>query len=369
MNEREFENHVRGLMFEAQNNPGRYRFQLLCFVLFGYGFILLMVTLALGVAGGIVWGLIWVGQEVSAGHIHFSLGLGRLLLIVIPVALGALVFALSSLRSLWVVLPEPEGLVLERGQAVALFQETDRLREALSVPTFHQVILTEDLNAAALQVPRFGIFGFQRNYFLVGIPLLLTHSPEQIRAVLAHEMAHLSRKHSAFGAWIARMSLTWRMLLYALHQTENSGFDIYYSFFSWFVPRLELRSFALRRQEEFESDKLAAEAVGAKALGDFLIQIGLFVRSQQEPKVERPVSRAVLNGWMNDALGEHDHFTDTHPSLQARLRNINHRAELPDPITETAAEKYLGRHLMNLATRVGIQVDLEKLKKALVNTA
>ena len=69
------------------------------------------------------------------------------------------------------------------------------------------------------------------------------------------------------------------------------------------------------------------------------------------------------------ALQEHDHFTDSHPSLQARLRNIEHRPELPTPMVETAAEKYLGHHLLNLAASVGIQVDMDKLKKALVNMA
>ena len=369
MDERELENLVRGLMFDAQEKPGLYRFKLLCFVLFAYAFILLMVALALGIAGGILWGLVWTGQQVVSGNIHFSFAMGKVMFFVIPIALGAIVFALTSLRSLWVVLPEPEGLVLERGQAITLFQEIERLREALGVPSFHQVILTDDFNAAALQIPRFGIFGFQRNYFLVGIPLLLTLSPEHLSGVLAHEMAHLSRKHSAFGAWIARMSYTWRMLLATLEAQENSGFDIFYAFFSWFVPRMTLRSFAMRRQTEFEADKLAAEAVGTKPLADSLIQITLFERSLSEPNIERPVPRMILNHWMNDALQEHDHFTDSHPSLQARLRNIGHRAELPEPMKETAAEKYLGHHLLNLAASVGIQVDMEKLKKSLVNLA
>ena len=369
MDERELENMVRGLMFDAQQKPGLYRFKLLCFILFAYLFIFLMVALALGVAGGIIWGLVWIGQKVSAGNIRISLGIGKLMLLVVPILLGLFVFALSSLRSLWVVLPEPEGLVLERGQAIVLFQEIESLREALGVPTFHQVILTDEFNAAALQVPRLGILGFQRNYFLIGIPLLLTLSPEHLRGVLAHEMAHLSRKHSAFGAWIARMSYTWRMLLITLEAQDNSGVDVFYSFFSWFVPRMELRSFAMRRQKEFEADKLAAEAVGAKPLADSLIQIALFKRSVAEPNTERPVPRALLNHWMNDALQEHDHFTDSHPSLQARLRNIEHRPELPTPMVETAAEKYLGHHLLNLAASVGIQVDMDKLKKALVNMA
>ena len=44
-----------------------------------------------------------------------------------------------------------------------------------------------------LQLPRLGIFGWYRNYLIIGMPLMKSLTCEQFKAVLAHEFGHLAK--------------------------------------------------------------------------------------------------------------------------------------------------------------------------------
>src|SRR5262249_43481952 len=156
-----------------------YRVRVFLLILLAYSFILLILLFALALLAGIglfLWGVLRVG--------HGS-GMFALVKILIPVTIGVLILVAAILRSLWVHVPEPPGMGLEREQAVPLFLEIDRLRTRLGVPRFHRVILTDDLNAAVVQVPRLGIFGWQKNFLMIGVPLMLVLPPEEFQAVLA----------------------------------------------------------------------------------------------------------------------------------------------------------------------------------------
>ncbi|MFT4584050.1 MAG: Zn-dependent protease with chaperone function [Gammaproteobacteria bacterium] len=111
-------------------------------------------------------------------------------------------------KSLWVKLEAPGGYRLAKKNCPQLFEEIDSLRRSLKALKIHEVILTADLNAAISQTPRLEVFGWQKNTLILGLELLLTLSPEQARAVVAHEFGHLSGNHSRFAGWIYRIRQT-----------------------------------------------------------------------------------------------------------------------------------------------------------------
>ena len=61
-----------------------------------------------------------------------------------------------------------------------------------------EILVDWDFNASAISRPAFGIIGPSTHYIRFGLPLLA----DQLRTVLAHELAHLSRNHSGFGTRI-----------------------------------------------------------------------------------------------------------------------------------------------------------------------
>src|SRR4029078_11357063 len=98
---------------------------------------------------------------------------------------------------------------LSREQAPKLFAVLEEIRTALNCSPFHHVLLIGEHNAAVVQVPRLGVFGWHRNYLLIGLPLLQSLGPDEFKAVMAHEFAHSSRGHGSFGNWLYRMRRSW----------------------------------------------------------------------------------------------------------------------------------------------------------------
>jgi hypothetical protein len=122
----------------------------------------------------------------------------------IPLAMLA-----ASLRSLWVAFPRPEGYRLEAKDCTRLRDLLREIHAVIDAPNVHQILLTDDFNAGVVQVPRLGVLGWQQNYLLLGPPLIAALSPDNFRAVLAHELGHLSGNHGRFPGWIYRVRETW----------------------------------------------------------------------------------------------------------------------------------------------------------------
>ena len=348
MSPTEIQHRLKSAAFEARTRPALYRFKLLCFVFFGYFVIFATVVTALALLAGICWIIYQIAMHPSGLAI-------RGLFIVVPIAFGLIVFCASTLGALQVKLPDPTGITLERGVALTLYREIDRLRETMAVPPFEAVFIDTDFNAGILQIPRYGIFGFQKNYLQIGLPLLLALDQQQFRAVLAHEMAHISRKHSAFGNWIHRIQNTWPYLLEALRSEDNRGRYFFYLFCYWYVPRLNIATFGIDRQNEYEADRIAADEVGSKQFGEMLCALNIH-GAALELGTTVPLSNDDCVRLLNEQLSLPDPIVDPHPCLRNRLGALGEKAALPDTVTNSAAQTYFGDRLDKIAEQVGIRL-------------
>jgi Zn-dependent protease with chaperone function len=117
------------------------------------------------------------------------------------------------------------------------------------------------------------MFGFPRNYLCIGMPLLVALPHSHVRAVLAHEFAHLSHAHGKFGAWCYRIRMTWSQLLHALEAERHWTARLFRWFFHWYVPLFAAYTFVLMRRHELEADDLAAEIVGRAAMAQTLVDL------------------------------------------------------------------------------------------------
>lgn len=141
--------------------------------------------------------------------------------IIIPVA----IFLYVIIRSLWITVEKPQGISIRSNDAPELFKIIDDLSLKLNSPNFHHVLITEDFNAAVVQIPRLGIFGWHDNYLIIGLPLMQSLSIEQLTSVLAHEFGHLSKNHAKEANWIYRQRIRWAQL-YMLVEQNASRIDI-----------------------------------------------------------------------------------------------------------------------------------------------
>jgi Zn-dependent protease with chaperone function len=327
----------------------------------GYGYIALVLLATLGLVAGL--GLFLIRVSV----VGFA----------IQLLWAGLLFGIALARGLWVRFPSPEGQPLERSRHPELARLVEHARAELRAPRVHRVLLTGDLNAAVVQVPRLGLFGWPRNYLLLGLPLLDALSLEETRAVLAHELGHLSGADGRLGGWIYRTRAAWGQLAERLEHERHLGVAVLGRFFAWYQPYFDAYSFVAARAQERRADAWGARLAGARALADALARLpvlaygleGRFWPELYAQAVSSPQPRgtpfATLAGALAGLVPEHQAqaslelvlaqpttHDDTHPCLRERLAALGEAPRLPPPPARPASLALLGERRAALAARL-----------------
>lgn len=364
-----YEALVQRLEAYARTHPGSYAVRVGVLAGLGYGYVWLVLLLATALLVGLIR-LEIVGGFGGGGMIRIMLAL--------------VLVVYTILRALWVPFQPPVGIAIGRTDAPALMALVDELVGAVHARPFDQVVVSEDVNAAVSQRPRFGLLGGYRNYLIVGLPLAHALSAEEFRAVLAHEVGHLSRAHGRFGAWIYRVRAMWLRLGEQMQARRTWGAWLFEWFLKRWSPYFNAYSFVLARAQEYEADRFAVEMGGAAALGRALTRLELAgawleprfwtgVRRRLPDAAEPPagiieefaaavraaIPSDVAHRTLAQALARRTDIADTHPSLSERLRGMGVG---PDVATEavaeppaagmTAAERYFGAAGNRLLTRL-----------------
>ena len=209
------------------------------------------------------------------------------------------------------------------------------------------------------------------------MPWLLASPPDRVRAVIAHELAHLSGKHD----WATR--LVWRARAAAervqttLAAAYHPSLFLMARFFTWYRPALERRAMALSRAQEFEADRLAAEVAGFDLMGQALLERRIcddLLDGQFWPEIGRRyrcgetcpenifqelrrflsagLDLSSAEGRLEAALAERSDPWSSHPSLADRLAALGVMPQVPavrpaasaaSRFLENRLDHYLGR--------------------------
>ena len=353
---------VRRLEQRAKQEPRSYRFR-----------VAALATLGYVVLGGVVALL----AAAVVGTIYVGLDHPVLLKFLLPI--GAL--AVVVVRSFPFRLDPPHGTALTPKQAPRLFDEVAQLGRSIGAPRLHSVLVDGDLNASVSQTPRFGPLGPSRNVLVLGLPLLQALSTTELRAVLAHELGHVSGSHGRFGARVYRVRQTWMRLLAQLEHDGHLAAGPLRRFFRWYAPYFGAYTFVLAREHEYDADAAAAAATSADAAAAALVRLAIvheqlaqtfwpdvYRRVEQESApMARPFSalpRAMRSFEADDAkrhataaLAATTGTADTHPSLSDRLAALGvapddalHAASLAP--ASSAADELLGASASALAEQL-----------------
>lgn len=372
MTREEFDVLIQRLETLSRRNPRLYRLRIVGLVVLAYGYLLLILLGSLALCAAMV-GLVMAAPAA----IKFAL-------------VGLLAFGgifLAVLRGLWVRLQPPKGEAVTRAQAPKLFDLLDELRAALECRPFHQVVIQGDVNAGVVQIPRLGMFGWHKNYLVLGLPLMQMLAPDEFKAVLAHEFMHSSRGHGRFGNWIYRVRRTWdQVFQQMIKHRSRLGFALI-KFVNWYWPIFNGYAFVLARANEYEADACSVRLAGADAAARALIRIRVegallaekfwpetFARANQEPEPPADIvgeaDRILKRGpaaddaarWLRQSFLIETNNADTHPSLKDRLRAIGKLpAELeagafpetpPSVPAQSAADFFLGAHAAVVARKM-----------------
>jgi Zn-dependent protease with chaperone function len=343
MNREEFAAHVRAIEKRFAPRPAALRLRLLWLAVLGYaGMLAWLGTVLILAAAFLIPG---IRLPMDSGW--FFLLIGSLILV-----LGGW----AVIRVLLVRLKPPDGRVVTRREAPALHAMLDDLRRRLQASGFYRVIITAECNAGVSEIPRLGVLGWPRHYLQIGLPLLECLSASEVRAVLAHEFAHLSSRHGRLSGWLYRLRRSWEQIFAKLRQPYVRGAvslrPLLVKFIEWFWPRFNAHAFVLSRWNEFQADAVAAWAAGPEPMADALYRIAvydrllderfwpdLWQRANQDPapptgmldelraKMRATPSPEDDAKWRAEAFKFVTSDTDTHPCLSARLRKIKRLPE------------------------------------------
>ncbi len=369
MTSQEFQHLVERVEQYARTHRTAYRFRVGALALLGYAYvwtILFVCLLLLAAMAGLLY-------SAPGGSV---LLVGKLAIPVV-VVVGAI------LRALWVSFTPPNGVPLIRRDVPALFGLIDTLTASLDTPRFHRVVLTDDFNASVSQRPRLGPLGWYENWLALGLPLLEALSLDEFRAVLAHELGHLSHAHGRFGAWIYRIRMAWMHLMKQLESSHRIGYRIFDWFLKRWAPYFNAYSFVLAREQEYEADRQAAQLTGADQMGRALIAIALQGARMDRGFWPRIARRAVdhdtpplgVFAELRDtvraslaledarrslaiALNRKSATDDTHPSLSDRLAALDVQA--PTPPAPTAWSKAGAADLLLGDARAALSNQVER---------
>lgn len=366
-NSRRFAAFVRRAERQAKERPKAYRRAVLLFVLLGYSVLYSVALGVLAIAGLLIWHAssgpwaLWTWEALRVG------GPGLFLV----------VFVVLWLR---VPLDRPAGWPLAREQAPRLFAIVDGMARALGVPPPDQILLTLEMNAALAQTPRHGLLG-EHTDLVLGVPLLLLLSPDEVRAVIGHELGHRRGHDSRFSGLVYGLELAWARLAFAQQITRSALLAPLVAFARWYAPRLAAQSFAMRREQELAADRASAEVAGAKIATSALVAVSAraewfakhFMRSLIRSAARDPTpppdllarlcrarAEPVPEPYLASVLARPTDPLDSHPSLSDRLRALGaapealSRAPLPPPAV-SAAEQWLADSL---------PIVIEKLNRA-----
>ncbi|HSE01137.1 MAG TPA: M48 family metalloprotease [Burkholderiales bacterium] len=356
MTNEEFSALVSRLEEQSRDGPRWYRVRVTLLAILGYGYVGIVLAL-----------LIVLSLATLASAIYLKAA-------AIKIAIPILVVVGLVLKAMWVRLPPPEGRALDPREVPALFEMIERLRRKLKAPRFHRVLLTGDFNAAVVQLPLLGMFGWHRNYLLIGLPLMKALTREQFEAVLAHEFGHLARGHARVSNWIYRLRMTWARLVSALEERQSWGTFLFRPFFNWYAPYFSAYSFPLARANEYEADATAARLVSPAALGQALTAVNVIASYLGENYWPRIYSQAddlpqprfapfsalggrlasdlreetSVRGWLDQAIARATTVDDTHPGLSDRVKAIGEKPRFAPPAVGQAADRLLGEMLAGL---------------------
>jgi Zn-dependent protease with chaperone function len=364
----EFDGLIQRLEKISRKNPRLYLLRVVGLVVLAYGYLLTVLFGSLALCLVMLPLLAYVPVLAIFGFITF----------------GSIFLAMA--RGLWVKIEPPKGQPIKRAEAPGLFTLLDELCAALHCRPFHEVFIVGAMNAGVVQIPRFGIFGWHRNYLVLGLPLMQSLAPEEFKAVLAHEFAHSSRGHGRLGNWLYRVRRSWAQIFARMGRHRTRFGRALFKGIHWFWPIFNGHVFVLARANEYEADACSVRVAGADAAANALIRTrvdGSFFDEKFWPdifKLTREVSQPPANvmlsfqqalkatpsaddttRWLRQAFLVETNNADTHPCLKDRLRAIG---RLPSEVEQgkfsdappfpslSAAKFFLGNHAEIVAQRV-----------------
>jgi hypothetical protein len=345
----------------AELYPRPYVFLLSGFALLGYACLLLLPLL-------VVAGMAGIYQALAA-----TPGVAWLPLLAWVLVTG--VCGLASYRLLQCRPVLPEGVVLARQQAPAMFQLVEETSAHYGCPGPDRIVITDEYQLDIVNTPVSILPFWSTRSLLVGLPLLQCLSTTRFQCILARRLGQRSRRSNRLLNWLYTLRSTWPRYR-EMFAGADPGYVVVRALFSIYAPVYTVLSTAAARLDELQADSYAMELFSDEDVLDAIttdVVSRLFLRERYWPAINKlleqdnaaaPATHAgmakVLHAglhagtiveWTERAMSTEQQWDDPWPLLVRRLENIGHaQAWMNTGMVEPAATGYLAISAEKLET-------------------
>ncbi|HEY0498559.1 MAG TPA: M48 family metallopeptidase [Kutzneria sp.] len=331
-------------------------------LLFG---VYLLALLGIAVAGGFVVLIALLIRDYMRGEVH---GLQIQIVAFMFGSLAAVVAIIGSLVAAGKAGSDNDSVLVDEEDAPELWALVRQVAAEAGLRPPDELRLNGEVNASVGEDARLlGLLPGRRRLTL-GLPLLAALSANELRALLGHELGHYLRWHTRGGLVVYRGHLALERLQENLADTaafRHGPARLFFSVFKGYTKLYTRVSFAVRRQQEFEADAVAAGIAGPTAIAQALRSLaGIDARWQifrsqylsrtaaagyapEDPLAmfalmlaERPIEVA------DPEPARHDPYA-SHPGMSDRLARLAAMtAEVPTRPHEPSTWRYPKRELL-----------------------
>ena len=291
------------------------------------------------------------------------------------VCLITAVYAAALIRVACTLFPMPKGVRVRRSEAPLLWREVDRVALGLGAPRVHAIVLDGRACASICSRRSWCLLGW-RHCLVLGMPLLRALPPEEVRAVVAHELAHLQQGDTTLSRSVYRAHALWQTLDHLAARRREGALER-------FIRRMGRRGRVVSqrhgRRSEIAADRaclrIGSGSVCARALvrtvladrqiAEWLHEHDRLEQAAGQPapadrmeRIERLLDRQDprAHAWLTEQLSHPNWPFHTHPCLRSRLKALTGSCDavVPAPITirECTASAWLGTFRKEVASRL-----------------
>jgi hypothetical protein len=267
----------------------------------------------------------------------------------------------------------PAGIVLEREQAIDLFQLVEDTAEQYASPAIDRIVITGAYQLDIVKTPCTALPVWSTHSLVIGLPLMQCLSTKRFGCLLARRLGQFSRRNNPLLNWLFGLRDIWPG--YQLSSVDTDyGFLPVRGIFSIYAPLYTVVSTAAARLDELQADSYAMELYGDEEVLDTITTdtvYRLFLREKYWPAIRKLGAQGAaaitksnagmmtvlrtglqdgnIGQWIEKAMSMEQQWDDPWPLLARRLDNVGHvHASIDTHMAESAAEDYLAAHGQDL---------------------
>lgn len=346
----------------AARHPVLYKIRLCLYALWGYVYL---IALALLIGALLIVGVIGIIMVVRNAYVS-----AVILIACIAPIVGAWSIIESTckvfIKSIFYFKTEPPGIPIKKAEGLQFFERIELLRNRMDFPGFDKIIINDELNASVIRVPKFGIFGFNTTYLVIGLPLFYILSADQLMAVIAHEAGHIAKGNGKFRLWINEVRNTWLTLLIELDDNIHISSKVVKKLYSEYIMGILVNSHVINKEIEHKADAYSVSVLGKDSLAGALLRLSVYERyisnvfwrevyDEVKDIIEPPdfvylkmkkslkeidLKEETMVKWLKDEQSIIPDIFNTHPDLESRLAAIGEGVRVPKSINNYAFEMF-----------------------------